>query len=68
MYAMISDPEMETYPPRALLALRTPANEQSACGAGVPTSARAVSTRATTVFVPVVMELYMYGRIYYPGR
>ena len=68
MYAMISDPEMGFYPLRVPLAPRTPANQQSACEAGVSTSPRAVSTRATTVFVPGVLELYMYRMIYYPGR
>ena len=34
-YEMISGPGMEPYPPWAVLALRTPTNEQSASGVGV---------------------------------
>ena len=42
-------------------------NQQSASKVGVSTPCVAVSTRRTTVFVPGLSELYMYGRISDPG-
>ena len=59
IYRRISDPGMEPYPRRVALALGSP-NPRL----GFPHLARAVSTRETTVFVPSLLELYMYGRIH----
>ena len=42
-------------------------NQQSASEVGVSTPCGVVSTRGTTVFVPDLMELQIYGRIYEPG-
>ena len=59
---------MGTYPPRGRwLYVRSPANQRSACGAGVSTPCGAVSTRGITVFVPRLSESYMYGGISDPG-
>ena len=49
------------------LYVRSPANQQPASGAGVSTPCGAVSTRETTVFVPRLSELQMYGGSCDPG-
>ena len=54
---------MGPYPPWVELAPRAPANQQSASGVGVSTPCGTVSTRGTTVFVLVVLQLEMHGRI-----
>ena len=41
--------------------------QQPACGIGVSTPCGAVSTRGICVFVPGLLELKRYGRIYDPG-
>ena len=56
------------YPPQVALAPQTPANQQSASGVGGFIPYGAVSTRtATASFVPIVLDVQMYGRISDPG-
>ena len=57
MYERTYYPEMGPYTPRVALALRTPANLQSASGVGVSALCGAVSTRETAVSVPGLTEL-----------
>ena len=45
-----------------------PLNQQSASVVGVSTPCEAVPTRGVTVFVPGVLDLYIYGRIFDPGK
>ena len=72
-----SDPGMKPYPPRVrrdldvvprgnsrrALSPCAPANQQPASGVRDSTPCRAVSTREISVFVPGLLELYIYGRI-----
>ena len=62
MYGSSSDTVMGYYPPR-VAGWRWLYEHQ----VGVSTPSGAVSTRETTVFVPGLSELEMYGRIYDPG-
>ena len=62
-----SGSEDGTHIPRVPVASRTPVNQRSASGVGVPTPRGAVSTRRITVFVPGLLELYMYARTSDPG-
>ena len=56
---MYSDPGMIQYPYRVALALQPPGWGFTPCGA--------VSPRGTTVCVPGLLELQMYGKISNPG-
>ena len=60
MYGRISDQGMGPYPPRGWHWVdEPPVGGSTPCGA--------VSTLGTTVFVPGLLELSMYGRIPSPG-
>ena len=66
MYGKIYDLKMVPYPPRAALAPRTAANQQSASRWGFHT-VRGDIDPGNTVFVPGLLEFYMHGRISDPG-
>ena len=55
------------YPTRVTLALRIPANQQSARRIGVSTPFGAVSTRENSILVPGVSDFYIYERMNEPG-
>ena len=80
-YGRISGPVMGTYPPRVrrdlgvgprgnsrrALATKAPTNQQLASAVGVSIPHGKGSTRATSVFVPGLLELYIYGQISHRG-
>lgn len=63
----ICDPGTGPYPPRLPLASRAPANQQSDSGVGFLAPCGAVPTRGITDFVPGLLDLKMYERIFYSG-
>ena len=58
---------MGPYPPQVRLTARISANWRWADGVGVSTPCGTVLTREITVFVPNLLDLYMYGRSIVPG-
>ena len=67
-YGTVYDPRIRLFHPWVALVIRTPANQWLTRGVGLSTPYGAVSTREIIVFLPDLLELYMYGILYGPGR